>query len=56
MSYIVDNRDGTVETVRCSNRLVHEANATAFEWADEECTQRNEREGWTRFVPLRRLP
>ncbi len=56
MSYIIDNRDGTVETVRCSDRLYHRAAVTAFNWATEECTSRNEREGWQRFVPLRRLP
>jgi hypothetical protein len=50
---IIDNRDQTRETVRALGSTVHCAAAAAFTRASSECRERNAREGWERFVPVR---
>lgn len=52
-AFILDNRDGTRETVRALGATAHEAGATAFLNAEEHCRELNAREGWARFVPVR---
>ena len=50
---IVDNRDGSVEKVFACGVNIREAQISAFNAANQECADRNRREGWTRFLTNR---
>lgn len=51
-AWIIDNRDGTREMVRSIGFSVHDARSRAYCEAHAECHERNEREGWERFVAV----
>lgn len=50
---IIDNRDGSTETVRAYGPTTYAAEAQAFNAAIHECNRRNAREASPRFVALR---
>lgn len=49
---IIDNRDGSQETLTGSAENVNDARANAFFHASVECRQRNKHEDGERFVAL----
>ena len=51
-AFIVDSRDGTVERAVGHAKNCSAADADAFHAARQECAERNEHEGWTRFLPV----
>lgn len=53
---ILDNRDGSKETVSALRVSIHHARRQAFASASAECKHRNAREGWARFVPIKWQP
>ena len=51
-AFIIDNRHATVERVNAHARDCFTADAEAFHLAQQECAERNDREGWIRFLPM----
>jgi len=51
-AFIIDNRHATLERVSGTARDCYTADAEAFILAQQECAERNEKEGWIRFLPM----
>lgn len=51
-AFIMDNRNGSIERIGGIGISIKHANQSAYQLAADECTERNGREGWARFVAM----